>query len=1194
MSDANQTQKYYFNDTYIKTQILWPEKENKKVIVVKALDQQNDDNTYVVADLYYPYSMYPKASDDIYEDFIAQLQSVDSNLVQKPIDHEIITEEDSIHVNVLLPFIEQSLHDVMDIRFSSDSITNNPLNDGATLKNYIQQIANALADLHDHAMIHGNLKPNNIRLDNHHQIILTDPEMIEFSNKHGFKNTDPETMKSLLWGSPEQLNAKDNKIDPRTDIWAIGVLLFQLTQGEHPFIGSTPEEIMINVASEYDNIKPIRNLPKDLETLVEKCLYKDPNKRFRSIQAFIKQLNDCSFEKKCKRGHVNLYNAVKCQRCQLYLDEDHLEQESLKFENIELPKVVYDIPVHKEYNLVVDIYPSQGEGTVGAEKNISIILPQLSEPVNIPLLPAPIFSIYPQSFEVSRKEDSHLQTLKCDLILREGEAIIENVNISLEEKSDAITVTNIPSNKKWLSSSQSGKPHKLELYFTLDLDRIEIERSYHIQVEVDVKNRNKPVFIDSYSNHINEEMTLKIANPPRLYVHIENRHVIKIQKGSSLRKSLKVSNQGGGEIKLIDVYATFPKNISDIHNIDIHKIDLNEFIVFEEIDTLYSFDNQAQPVEVFYDISTKNFPSAIEQLPVIFNFKYEMIEGIQSKENIKQVTIILYLFEKRLGELLAIDFGTTNSFWACYTENKSEACKLDSATRKFIDKSEPINRDGCIPSYIYYEFKKNKQLYRIGEAILAFFLKGRKNVFHSFKLGIGKEKQFDITTDWKIVKKDVDLVAADFIRELIANAKNCTKYDFEQFIFTHPSRLSLRSFQKYIEIIENYLNIENYELIDEATAAAFHYIKGNTGEYYLIIYDFGGGTIDITFSYVNNTGEDILVDTFETDGLPNYGGNNVTDVVKDIIVQKIQENHEVLLPSNDPDERGPNEDKAHINNQIIWSAAEEIKKNLYSGYSFHKNCQYYYLDALQIKEATQVFTQDDFVVKDINEMIKPHLEDSLFIIKHMMERINQDDKQLPIKIVLSGGSANIGYVKELFEEFREGYTDFNYKDGDFSYAENLKACVATGALLCYEYLGQKLILEDRKVNWSRFGVRELSLIEGATFAEYIPQGKKLCPIDREIEEKELKDYAICQKPYRFIFLKNGKLKSPIDIYEHFGKDNEMVGNKYALVGRYMINKPEYIDTDDVTGFLRLEIKTNYQMTVKAMISGKKYIEATEM
>jgi hypothetical protein len=104
MSDANQTQKYYFNDTYIKTQILWPEKENKKVIVVKALDQQNDDNTYVVADLYYPYSMYPKASDDIYEDFIAQLQSVDSNLVQKPIDHEIITEEDSIHVNVLLPF----------------------------------------------------------------------------------------------------------------------------------------------------------------------------------------------------------------------------------------------------------------------------------------------------------------------------------------------------------------------------------------------------------------------------------------------------------------------------------------------------------------------------------------------------------------------------------------------------------------------------------------------------------------------------------------------------------------------------------------------------------------------------------------------------------------------------------------------------------------------------------------------------------------------------------------------------------------------------------------------------------------------------------------------------------------------------------------------------------------------------------
>jgi len=1182
MTDTNHSQKYYFNDSYTRFQVLGPEKKNKQVIIVKAVDQQSNDETYLVTDLYYPYSMYPKASDDIYIDFIDQLLLVDSILVQKPIDHEIINNDDHIRVHVLLPYIEQSLHDVMELHLSSESISNKIL-DGPTLKNYMLQIANALADLHDNALIHGNLKPNNIRLDSHHQIILTDPEIMEFSNKHGFKNTDPETIKTLLWGAPEQLNAQETRIDPRTDIWAIGVLLFQLMQGEHPFIGSTPEEILINVASEYDNSRQLNNVPKDLEMLVENCLYKDPNKRFRSIHAFIKQLNQCSFEKKCKRGHVNPYNAVRCQMCSLYLDQDSQEQENLKFENIELPKVAYEIPVHKDYNLVVDIYPSQGAGSGGAEKNIHITFPQLAEPVVIPLLPAPIFSIHPQSFVVSRKEDSHLQTLRCELILKEGEAIVEKVQISLEEKTDAITTTNIPSNKKWLSSSSKGKPHKLELFFSLDLDRIEIERIYHVQVEVDVKNRNKPVFIDSYADHINDEMTLKIANPPRLYVHIKNNHVIKIQKGSSLRKSLKMSNQGGGQIKLISLNATFPKTFENHHNMDIKDI-----IYFEEIESLYPFDNQDQPVEILYDIDTKFIPAEIDQLPIVINFNYESIKESQSKEEIKHITIIFSFFDRKIGELLAIDFGTTNSYWACYTKNKNTEYFQD--TIDYINQSEPINNEGFIPSFIHYEYQDDNQRYRIGKTAEAFFLSGKRNVFQSFKLDIGKEEFYQIISDGKLIDKEVEMIAADFIRELIANACNCTKFNFDQFIFTHPSRMSLRSFQKYIDIIEKQLNIDNYELIDEATAAAFDYIKKNIGEYYLLIYDFGGGTIDITFLYVNNYGEDVLIEYIETDGLPNYGGNNITDIVKEMIIDKIKENHDILLPSGESDEWGPDDDAAYINNQILWAVADDIKKNLYSMKTETRFVNYKYYDAMQIKESKIAVSTDNFKVDQLNEIIRSSLEDSLHIILRMMERVTEKEKKLPIKIVLSGGSSTIPFLVDLFEYFKDKY-DFDYDH--LEHSPDPKGCVATGALNCYEFLGSKLILEDRKVNWSRFGVRVLSLMDGATFVEYIPQGKKLCPVDRDIEQEQLSNYAVCEKDYTFFFLKNNKLKAPIDIYEHFGRDNEMIGNKYALVGRYMINKPENIESNEVHGLLRLEIKNNYQLSVKALIKGK-YIDAEEM
>ena len=156
--------------------------------------------------------------------------------------------------------------------------------------NYVLQAAEALAEAHGLGMIHRDVKLRNIFLtttvDGRPLVKVLD---FGLAKQTGIGGDVSLTATSSVFGSPQYMSpeqmrsAKD--VDPRSDIWSLGVCLYELLTGRVPFDAAGVAEICAMVLK--DPVPPpsqhIRGLPSDLEAVVLRCLEKDPSLRFQSI-----------------------------------------------------------------------------------------------------------------------------------------------------------------------------------------------------------------------------------------------------------------------------------------------------------------------------------------------------------------------------------------------------------------------------------------------------------------------------------------------------------------------------------------------------------------------------------------------------------------------------------------------------------------------------------------------------------------------------------------------------------------------------------------------------------------------------------------------------------------------------------------------------------------------------------------------
>jgi serine/threonine protein kinase len=163
----------------------------------------------------------------------------------------------------------------------------------ATLSEYVLQALHGLAEAHGAGIVHRDLKPGNLfwtqRPDGSTLIKVLDFGIAKAPGSANFSMTQTSTvMGSPGYMSPEQLKSS-KVVDARSDIWSMGVVMYELLSGRTPFEGESITELALKVAMDPTPVLP-GNFPPAFQAVISRCLEKDPARRFQDVSELAQAL----------------------------------------------------------------------------------------------------------------------------------------------------------------------------------------------------------------------------------------------------------------------------------------------------------------------------------------------------------------------------------------------------------------------------------------------------------------------------------------------------------------------------------------------------------------------------------------------------------------------------------------------------------------------------------------------------------------------------------------------------------------------------------------------------------------------------------------------------------------------------------------------------------------------------------------
>jgi eukaryotic-like serine/threonine-protein kinase len=157
------------------------------------------------------------------------------------------------------------------------------------------QVARALSFAHGRGLVHRDVKPQNVLLNEDGQAKVTDFGIARSLDVHGVTQTGT-VLGTSDYIAPEQ--ARGQKVDPKTDIYSLGAVLYELLVGEVPFSGDN----FVAVAMRHVN-EPVPSVlharpdcPARLDFAIQRAMAKDPDDRFASMDDFVAELEACLAE----------------------------------------------------------------------------------------------------------------------------------------------------------------------------------------------------------------------------------------------------------------------------------------------------------------------------------------------------------------------------------------------------------------------------------------------------------------------------------------------------------------------------------------------------------------------------------------------------------------------------------------------------------------------------------------------------------------------------------------------------------------------------------------------------------------------------------------------------------------------------------------------------------------------------------
>ena len=438
-----------------------------------------------------------------------------------------------------------------------------------------------------------------------------------------------------------------------------------------------------------------------------------------------------------------------------------------------------------------------------------------------------------------------------------------------------------------------------------------------------------------------------------------------------------------------------------------------------------------------------------------------------------------------MGTAVGLDFGTTNSVVSYGKSNgKLHTYKL--------------NGSPLIPSVLYF---KTKDDYFIGREALNLSEKNPAAKISGFKLKLNEDNRpYQITLDnGTFFKVQPKAAVRMFLNKLMSQVQDYLVKKFgaedgviDRAVITVPAKFKNTAVTAIKTVAASAMNLKvnQIKLVYEPTAAAVAALSAEDSDAEkLLIYDFGGGTFDVSLIQKQNG----VFKQIDTGGDANCGGDLLTDIFAEQLLNWANDEYGTNLPFDeldfDEDLHGISETNYKKNLQAIRKDANIVKENL--------------SEELNVTSTFQFFTKDDesegYIVdvsrKDFENLIREKINYTAEITR----RIVEGDKAQEIggidKIILAGGSSQIPMIREILQE-KLGRLDINYSD-------NVSTLISRGAAILAQNIETLENLTAQKTTL-QLGIATTVGMQLGIFHTIIDEGQQL-PCENFCELNLLED-----------------------------------------------------------------------------------------